>query len=167
MPRTQRARHGTAPPTSGPPPAHPPALAKPRLSPHTAQPRPQELKLAKTLWGVDESNDTSQWDALFARIKAEGFSAIEAAAPFWRKDTKLMQSLLEKHGLGLICQIHTTGGDIDAKTGEYIYCTSNKLVRCSQARTLVATFRPTHLLSLTCVARPLLCAGSTTTWPPS
>ena len=99
----------------------------PALQPHTAEPRPQELKLAKTLWGVDESNDVSQWDALFARIKAEGFSAIEAAAPFWRKDTKLMQSLLEKHGLGLICQIHTTGGDIDAKTGEYIYCTSNKL----------------------------------------
>ena len=40
---------------------------------------------------------------------------------------KLFKSLLEKHGLALICQIHTTGGDLDPKTNEYRYCTSNKL----------------------------------------
>ena len=37
------------------------------------------LKVAKTLWGVDEAADTAKWDALFARIKKEGFSAVEAS----------------------------------------------------------------------------------------
>ena len=85
------------------------------------------LKLAKTLWGVDEAADPDKWDALFARIKGEGFSAVEAITLVWRKDPKRLRELLDKHGLDLICQIHTTGGDLDAKTGEYLYCTSNKL----------------------------------------
>ena len=88
---------------------------------------PPTLQLVKTLWGVDDATDDSRWDALFARIKSEGFSAVEAIAPTWRKDKAKFCSLLEKHGLKLVCQIHTTGGDIDAKTGEYLYCTSNKL----------------------------------------
>ena len=86
-----------------------------------------QLKVAKTLWGVDEAVDPKNWDALFARIKAEGFDAVEAIAPTWRADKQLLRSLLDKHGLELIAQIHTTGGDIDAATGEYLYCTSNKL----------------------------------------
>ena len=86
-----------------------------------------ELKLAKTLWGVDEAGDPEKWDALFGRIKAEGFSAVEVIAPTWRADKAKFCSLLQKHGLSLICQIHTAGGDIDAKTGGYQYCTSNKL----------------------------------------
>ena len=39
------------------------------------------LKVAKTLWGVDEAADTGKWDALFARIKAEGFDGVEVIAP--------------------------------------------------------------------------------------
>jgi len=85
------------------------------------------LKVAKTLWGVPEADDPAAWDSLFARIKAEGFDAVEAITLVWRKDPKLFKSLLEKHGLALICQIHTTGGDVDPKTNEYRYCTSNKL----------------------------------------
>ena len=83
------------------------------------------LKVAKTLWGVDEAADTGKWDALFARIKAEGFDGVEAIALTWRADPALFTSLLTKHGLALICQIHTTGGDI--VDGEYVYCSSCKL----------------------------------------
>ena len=30
------------------------------------------------LWGVDDAGDIERWDALFGRIKREGFSAVEA-----------------------------------------------------------------------------------------
>lgn len=84
------------------------------------------LRLAKTLWGVDDAGDPERWDALFARIKAEGFEAVEAITLAWRTDPARFRATLDKHGLALICQIHTTGGDVNAK-GEYEYCTSNKL----------------------------------------
>jgi hypothetical protein len=83
------------------------------------------LRLAKTLWGVPEATDPSKWDALFARIKAEGFEAIEANRMTWNLDKDKFCSLLQAHGLNLICQIHTTGGEM--KDGVYQYCTSNKL----------------------------------------
>lgn len=86
-----------------------------------------ELKLAKTLWGVPEADSVAEWDGLFARIKAEGFDGVEAIALTWRKDKDRFTSLLAKHGLALICQIHTCGGDVDAKSGVYQYCTSNQL----------------------------------------
>ena len=85
------------------------------------------IKIARTLWGVDGFNEPSKWDELFGRIKAEGFDAIECTTLTWRCDPKLLRELLDKHELGLICQIHTTGGDIDATTGEYQYLTSSKL----------------------------------------
>jgi hypothetical protein len=86
---------------------------------------PAALKLCKTLWGVEGADDPSRWSALFARIKAEGFEAVEAIAPVWRQQG--FCAAVESAGLSLICQIHTTGGDVDASTGEYIYCTSNKM----------------------------------------
>ena len=43
-----------------------------------ALPQMPTLKLSKTLWGVDDAGDPTRWDALFARIKREGFSAVEA-----------------------------------------------------------------------------------------
>ena len=85
-----------------------------------------KLKVAKTLWGVPEAADPKKWDGLFARIKAEGFDGVEAITLVWRADTELFKELLKKHGLELICQIHTTGGDLD-KAGEYVYLSSNKL----------------------------------------
>ena len=88
------------------------------------------LKLSKTLWGVPEAGwvtyDTRQWDALFARIKAEGFDGIEAIRPFYTFDPAALNELLEKHQLELLCQIHTTGGRFD-EHGEFVYCSSNKL----------------------------------------
>lgn len=83
------------------------------------------LKIVKTLWGVDEASDPARWDALFTRIKSDGFEAVEAIAPTWRMEG--FCDALQKHGLSLVCQVHTTGGEIDKATGEYIYCTSNKL----------------------------------------
>ena len=99
--------------------------AKPAPSPWAKANTSMTMKLAKTLWGVDEAGDTSKWDALFARIKAEGFDAVEAIAPTWRMDAALLTTLLAKHGLSLICQIHTCGGDV--VDGQYVYCKSNKL----------------------------------------
>ena len=84
------------------------------------------LRLAKTLWGVPEADDPDLWDELFARIKAEGFDGVEAITLTWRTDRDRFVSLLKKHGLQLICQIHTSGGDLDPATG-YVYCSSNKL----------------------------------------
>lgn len=85
------------------------------------------LSLAKSLWGVAEAEDPGAWDGLFSRIKAEGFEAVEAITLTWRKDASRFTQLLEKHGLQLICQIHTAGGDLDPVTGGYTYCGSNKL----------------------------------------
>lgn len=66
------------------------------------------LVLAKTLWGVDEAATPAQWPQLFARIAAEGFTAVEASRPvFLGGDLK---KELDRHNLQLICQIHTTGG---------------------------------------------------------
>jgi hypothetical protein len=107
--RAPQPRHAAAPRHS----AVPPAQAMPTL------------KVAKTLWGVDEAADTGKWDALFARIASEGFDGVEVIAPTWRADPALLTSLLTKHGLALICQLHTTGGDIVG--GEYVYCSSCKL----------------------------------------
>lgn len=92
--------------------------------------RSMRLKLSKTLWGVPEAGwlvyDSRNWDALFARIKAEGFDGIEAIRPFYMHDPTALKELLEKHELELLCQIHTTGGRFDGR-GDYMYCTSNKL----------------------------------------
>ena len=83
------------------------------------------LKLAKTLWGVDGADDPAEWPTLFEKIKSQGFEAVEAIRPVYTKPG--FCAALETAGLSLICQIHTTGGDIDAKTGNYVYLTSNKL----------------------------------------
>lgn len=84
-----------------------------------------QLKLAKTLWGVAEAGEASSWDSLFSRIKAEGFDAVEAIPLTWRLDAPLFKSLLAKHSLSLICQIHTSG-EVGG-SGDYVYMGSNKV----------------------------------------
>ena len=84
-----------------------------------------QLKLAKTLWGVAEAGEPGSWDSLFSRIKAEGFDAVEAIPLTWRLDAPLFKSLLAKHSLSLICQIHTSG-EVGG-SGEYVYMGSNKV----------------------------------------
>jgi sugar phosphate isomerase/epimerase len=115
------------------------------------------LKLAKSLWGVPEANDPAQWDALFSRIKAEGFDGVEAITLTWRQDKDRFTSLLQKHGLALICQIHTAGGDIDAKTGAYQYCRSNKLHdHLASFVKLTSEAKARHFSTGRTSARPLL-----------
>eukprot|EP00656_Telonema_subtile_P012223 TRINITY_DN16147_c0_g1_i2.p1 TRINITY_DN16147_c0_g1~~TRINITY_DN16147_c0_g1_i2.p1 ORF type:complete len:283 (+),score=94.28 TRINITY_DN16147_c0_g1_i2:142-990(+) len=60
------------------------------------------------------------------RIKSEGFDGVEAIRPFYQSDPPRLKELLDKHQLELIIQIHTTGGGFSA-SGDYEYCTSNKL----------------------------------------
>lgn len=35
--------------------------------------KPSELRLIKTMWGVDGIDDSSKWADIFARVKADGF----------------------------------------------------------------------------------------------
>ena len=56
------------------------------------------------------------WDEVFARIRAEGWSGVEAITLGWREDPDLFCSLLKKHDLKLICQLHTTGAVV-ARSG--------------------------------------------------
>lgn len=79
-----------------------------------------KLVLSKTLWGVD-LQDEILWDSIFARIKADGFAAVESIGLTWRSNPDLFKSLLKKNDLKLIVQIHTNGGYI-SDTGGYVYC---------------------------------------------
>jgi sugar phosphate isomerase/epimerase len=73
-----------------------------KLKKEEFQPR---LRSIKTLWGVPESDDPKQWKALFARIKAEGFDAVECCV-IWLMPG-FMDALTEA-GLELVAQLHTT-----------------------------------------------------------
>jgi hypothetical protein len=82
-----------------------------------------ELRVVKTLWGVDDAAHPERWPALFARIKAEGFSAIEAHIGTWRRDKAAFSSALEAAGLQLIAQVHTTAV-LEPNFAGYRYMTS-------------------------------------------
>lgn len=84
-----------------------------------------ELQTVKTLWGVPDAANTEKWDSMFARIAADGFSCVESICLTWQPNPELFVSLLSKHKLKLICQIHTAGGYIE--NGEYIYCSSDEV----------------------------------------
>ncbi|KAK3283451.1 hypothetical protein CYMTET_8848, partial [Cymbomonas tetramitiformis] len=84
------------------------------------------LKLCKTLWGVPEAADVSRWDDLFARIKSEGFDAIETGPVIWRAAPEKFASSLKGAGLKLIAQIHTTGCNT-LPDGTYVYNSSTKV----------------------------------------
>jgi sugar phosphate isomerase/epimerase len=78
-----------------------------------------KLLIGKTLWGVDAH--PGNWDEVFAKIKAEGYEAVECVPVFsFRSDAVLFKQLLAKHDLKLIVQVHTNGGYF--KDGAYIYC---------------------------------------------
>jgi sugar phosphate isomerase/epimerase len=78
-----------------------------------------KLAIGKTLWGVDAS--PFNWDAVFGRIKQEGYEAIECVPAFsLQSDPVLFKELLHKHDLKLIVQVHTNGGYF--KDGAYVYC---------------------------------------------
>lgn len=78
-----------------------------------------KLVIGKTLWGVDA--DADKWDAVFARVKAEGFTAIECVPAFsYQSNPVLFKELLDKHDMQLVVQVHTNGGYF--KDGAYVYC---------------------------------------------
>ena len=67
------------------------------------------LKLVKSLWGVDDALRRDRWPALFARIKTDGYSALECNSSVWRIDPEAFKAMLCQHSLLLIAQFHTTG----------------------------------------------------------
>ena len=90
-----------------------------------------KLVLAKSLWGVEGADDEEEWDSLFARIRQDGYSMIECVAAFSfggspERGAKF-HALATKHHLGIICQIHTSGGYFRDDLGEYVYCSSFEL----------------------------------------
>jgi hypothetical protein len=57
-----------------------------------------ELRLVKTLWGVNGSMEPSKWDEIFGEIAAMGYSAVETIELVWALDSTLFKALLDKHG---------------------------------------------------------------------
>jgi len=95
------------------------------------------LKLAKTLWGVDDAPFVDRWDAMFARIRNEGFDAVEAIPLTFNMNPKMFRQCLDEHGLALIAQVHTSSA-FDAEKGHYAYMTSRDVsVHKSSLSTLV------------------------------
>ena len=78
-----------------------------------------ELKLIKTLWGIDEPISVE----LFQSIQHEGYHGIECIrVGAWssKKEQDRLVHALNTTGLAVVCQLHTAGGYLeDAK---YVYC---------------------------------------------
>jgi len=69
-----------------------------------------KLVLTKTLWGCNEVGDQSKWEGLLARVKSQGFDAIELAVAGLPKDGSLdapWKEATENAGLKLVAQLHT------------------------------------------------------------
>mmetsp|Transcript_36066 Transcript_36066/g.81037 ORF Transcript_36066/g.81037 Transcript_36066/m.81037 type:complete len:116 (+) Transcript_36066:224-571(+) len=81
-----------------------------------------EVKVVKTLWGVDENISAS----LFEAILAEGYAGVEVIALAYssRSAEEVLVEAANSAGLSVIFQIHTSGGYIDEETGEYVYIDS-------------------------------------------
>jgi hypothetical protein len=96
------------------------------------------LKLVKSLWGVDDALRRDRWPQLFARMQAEGYSAVECNSSVWRIDPAGFKALLCQHSLGFIAQIHTTGSAA-SEPPPYAYMSSRSVEEhvCS-LRALVA-----------------------------
>ena len=84
------------------------------------------LKLVKSLWGVDDALRRDRWPALLARIKADGYFAVECNSSVWRIDPETFKELLCQHSLLLIAQIHTTGSSA-CEQPPYSYMSSHSV----------------------------------------
>mmetsp|Transcript_9928 Transcript_9928/g.22569 ORF Transcript_9928/g.22569 Transcript_9928/m.22569 type:complete len:306 (-) Transcript_9928:192-1109(-) len=78
-----------------------------------------QLRLVKTLWGVDEAEDPDKWDDLFSRIKREGFDGVESNRFIWNLDKTKWVELLRKHELIFVAQVHTSSRITDGREYEY------------------------------------------------
>jgi len=65
-----------------------------------------KLRSIKTLWGADGADDPKQWKSLFARIKAEGFDAVETLPIIWLMPG--FMDALKEAGLEFVAQMHTS-----------------------------------------------------------
>jgi hypothetical protein len=75
-----------------------------------------ELRLIKTLWGIEEPISAE----LFQSIKAEGYYGGEVIRLAYLFDKELLIKSLNAAGLAVVCQIHTAGGYLNEE--EYVYC---------------------------------------------
>lgn len=80
----------------------------------------KELKLIKTLWGIDEPISPH----LFHSIKQEGYHGLEVIRLAWLFDKDLLLRSLNESELAVVCQVHTSGGYLLEESGEYVYCGS-------------------------------------------
>jgi sugar phosphate isomerase/epimerase len=78
----------------------------------------KELKLIKTLWGIDEPISPH----LFHSIKQEGYHGVEVIRLPWLFERDLLVNCLNEAELAVVCQVHTAGGYLHKDSGEYIYC---------------------------------------------
>jgi len=75
------------------------------------------FRVLKTLWGVPEFDsgfdapgptwNADAWDRVLAKIKADGFDGVECVAEMLDRERHRFCTLTEKHGLVIVCQIHT------------------------------------------------------------
>lgn len=78
------------------------------------------------MWGIDDPASTE----LFHSIKSEGYHGVEIIRLAWKdndnnSDTSInspLAEMLNDAGLSVVCQIHTAGGYISSKSGDYVYC---------------------------------------------
>jgi len=86
----------------------------------------KQLKLIKTLWGIDQPN--------YQSIREEGYHGIEVIRLAYLFDREGLIKNLNQAQLALVCQIHTCGGYLDdhvdadgATRSEYVYCGSDSV----------------------------------------
>jgi len=80
-----------------------------------------ELRLTKTLWGVDDLAFPDRWESLFQRIKDDGFQCLEGSLLCFELNKidelgiKKFTELRKKHGLDFIAQVHTCGYPVSSR----------------------------------------------------
>ncbi len=91
-----------------------------------------KLSFIKTLWGVTEQmgNTASGYDALFARIKSEGFSGIETPVSVI-EDVPAFVAAVEKHGLSYVAMINTCTFAPDSASSGLEVCVAHAACECS------------------------------------
>lgn len=72
-----------------------------------------QLRLARHLWGVDQP-----WEVCFPRLASEGYTLIECPLPA-ADDEARFRALRERHGLGYIAMVFTSGGSVSEHVASF------------------------------------------------
>jgi len=67
------------------------------------------------MWGVEKFDDSKEWKSIFARIKGDGFDAVEMMPVFFLMEG--MPEALKEAGLELVGQLHTSSAVRDGLAG--------------------------------------------------